>query len=757
MSGADFSMMDLFREEVRTHVSGLSEGLVRLESASAPDTRQLEPLMRAAHSIKGAARIVGVDLAVQLAHGMEEVFVAAQGGGLRLQPADIDLLLRGTDILADLAKLSGEDVQDWTAKHEAGIAGLLSQLNALLTPAENKSAEPEASATGESEQGEPEASATGETLRSLTLPARQDAPPEAGDSVVRVTAENLNRLMGLAGESLVQARWLQPFATALLKLKKHHDHLTDVLDSLTQALRAGDSTEQLPGLMEEARLRSARCRQSLAERIAEFEDHAARAEDLNARLYLEVIGSRMRPFADGVSGMARMVRDLARSLNKQVRLEIAGEETKVDRDILDKLESPLTHLLRNAVDHGLEPPDERRAAGKPECGVLRLEAHHRAGMLVVTVEDDGRGIDLERMRRKIVERGLSRADLAAAMNETELLSFLFLPGFSTATAVTEVSGRGVGLDVVREMARQVGGSVHVTTRLGRGSTFHLQLPLTLSVLRAVVVDIGGEPYAFPHNRIDRLLHVPRAGLDSLENRQFVAVDGRNVGLVLAGQVFDIPSQPPEGETLPVLLVSDASGQYGLIVDSFRGEQDLVVRPLDPRLGKVANVSAAALLDDGSPVLIADVEDLLRSLDRFIQTGTLTRCEPVRTEAVRRKRVLVVEDSITVREVERQILRNHGYDVSVAVDGQEGWNLARAEPFDLIVSDVDMPRMNGLELVRAVRATASLQDVPVIIVSYKDREEDRLGGLEVGANHYLTKSSFHDNTFLQVVVDLIGEP
>ncbi|MGH7226176.1 MAG: response regulator, partial [Gemmataceae bacterium] len=177
----------------------------------------------------------------------------------------------------------------------------------------------------------------------------------------------------------------------------------------------------------------------------------------------------------------------------------------------------------------------------------------------------------------------------------------------------------------------------------------------------------------------------------------------------------------------------------------------------PRLGKVANVSAAALLDDGSPVLIADVEDLLRSLDRLIQSGTLTRCEPMGSAAVRRKRVLIVEDSITVREVERQILRNRGYDVSVAVDGQEGWNLARAGAFDLIVSDVDMPRLNGLELIRRVRGTPSLQDVPIVIVSYKDREEDRLHGLEVGANHYLTKSSFHDNTFLQAVVDLIGEP
>ncbi|MGH7223321.1 MAG: hybrid sensor histidine kinase/response regulator, partial [Gemmataceae bacterium] len=736
---SDFSMMDLFREEVRAHTSGLSDGLLRLESQPT-ETQHLEPLMRAAHSIKGAARIVGVDLAVQLAHAMEDVFVAAQRGEKHFLPTDIDILLRGTDVLAELAKLTGEDTSSWAAKHEAAIGNLTNELRVMLTRREPVSPQVKIGETPVPPQQK-----TGET------PVQQ-----AAEAVVRVTAQSLTRLMGLAGESLVQARWLQPFTTALLKLKKHHDHLAAVLDGLASEPRSGHPDER-SGSAAEARRQSALCRQSLAQCIAEFEDHAARAEDLNSRLYLEVIGSRMRPFADGVQGFPRMVRDLARFLDKQVRLDIIGQTTEVDRDILDTLEAPLTHLLRNAIDHGIEPPEERGAAGKAECAVLRLEARHRAGMLIISVEDDGRGIDLERLRSKIIERGLSRADLVSAMSESELLSFLFLPGFSTAAVVTEFSGRGVGLDVVHEMARKVGGSVHVTSHRGRGTTFHLQLPITLSVVRAVVVDIGGEPYAFPHNHIDRLVRLPRSRLASLENRQFVDVDGRNVGLVLAAQLFDAPAKVPEGDELPVLLVSDAAGQYGLIVDAFRGEQDLVVRPLDPRLGKVANVSALALLDNGIPVLIADVEDLIRSMDRFIQTGTLSRCEAKRTKAIRRKRVLVVEDSITVREVERQILRQRGYDVTVAVDGQEGWNAARAEAFDLIITDVDMPRMNGLELVRAVRANAVMQEVPVIIVSYKDREEDRLRGLEVGANHYLTKSSFHDNTFLQAVLDLIGEP
>jgi two-component system sensor histidine kinase and response regulator WspE len=464
----------------------------------------------------------------------------------------------------------------------------------------------------------------------------------------------------------------------------------------------------------------------------------------------------MRPFRDGSTGFPRLVRDMARRLEKPVRLELLGQETPVDRDILEKLEAPLTHLLRNAVDHGIELPAQRQAAGKPETGLVRVEASHRAGTLVITVGDDGKGIDLQRLRAKVVEGGLTTADLAKGMTEAELLEFLFLPGFSTAGAVSEYSGRGVGLDVVQTTVRKVGGSVRISTRAGKGTQFHLHLPITLSVLRAVLVDIAGAPYAFPHNRIDRLLRVPLAVVRSLEHRQFITVDGENIGLVLAAQLLDLPTAASAGDELSVVLLGDQLGKYGLIVEAFRGEQDLVVRPLDARLGRVPNISAAAILDDGSPVLIADVEDLIRSMDQFIQGNTLRRSSREQKAVAPRKRVLVVEDSITVRELERQLLRNQGYDVSVAVDGKEGWNMVQTNAFDLVVSDVDMPRMTGLELVQAMRNEPGLREVPVLLVSYKERDEDRLRGLEVGANSYLTKSSFHDNTFLQAVADLIGE-
>jgi two-component system sensor histidine kinase and response regulator WspE len=794
----DFSMMDLFREEARAHAATLSQGLIDLEKEPASPKR-IEPLMRAAHSIKGAARIVNIEPAVHLAHAMEDAFVAAQEGRIHLGPADIDVLLRGTDILAGLDQLGESDVAAWSAAHADGIASLQVQLRSLLSATRTASVPQPLPAPRTSAPSEVSVECTAQVVRvddstsdpssSQTPVAVEAAPIEhksspepahvvavrapqeeksalpgavpgspPADAVVRVAAHSLNRLMGLAGESLVHAHWLDPFASALLKLKKQHDRLSVILDQLNQALSAGGQSEQAASLIREARREASACRETLSERLREFQDHAASADDLNGRLYREVIASRMRPFADGAHGFPRLVRDMARRLDKLVNLQIEGQATEVDRDILEKLEAPLTHLLRNAVDHAIEPPAQRRQAGKPEAGSIRLEARHRAGMLVITVVDDGAGIDLEALRRKIVQRGLAPADMAHNLTEPELLEFLFLPGFSTAGAVTEYSGRGVGLDVVQSVIRKIGGSVSIQSRRGRGTTFVLKLPITLSVVRAVLVDIGGEPYAFPHNRIDRLLRVPFADVRSLENRQFITVDGSHIGLVLASQLFDMerPGAAEEVGELSMLLFSDATGQYGLIVDAIRGEQDLVVRPLDPRLGKVQNISAAASLDDGTPVLIADVEDLVRSMDQFIQGNKLRRCGEERDTPRPRKRILVVDDSITVRELERQLLRNHGYDVAVAVDGKEGWNLVRAQRFDLVITDVDMPRMNGLELVTAIRHDPALRDLPVIIVSYKEREEDRLRGSDVGANYYLTKSSFHDNTFIQAVSDLISE-
>jgi two-component system sensor histidine kinase and response regulator WspE len=771
---SNFSMMDLFRTEVETQAAVLNEGLLSLES-DARSKEKLASLMRAAHSIKGAARIVALDAVVKVSHAMEDCFVAAQEGRILLTGDGIDVLLQGVDWLTRVSKVSEAEAQNWFAEHQADIDRLAADITALkaLQP-EVESARPESTpaavpvvepkpvsppALPDKAQAEKPAVSPAEPPRTTQLqpqPTVQSA--EEKDRIVRVTAENLSRLMGLAGEALVEARWLEPFSSSLMQLKNRHGRLSSLLGKLREDSERLRQNENIEGTITEAQKMANECRQILADRINEFEVYARRSSNLSNRLYREVIASRMRPFSDGVQGFPRMVRDLAKQLGKKINFEIVGKSTGVDRDILEKLEAPLNHLLRNAIDHGIESPEERVVAGKPPEGNVRLEARHRAGMLSITISDDGRGVDAEQMRQKVVSKKLVAEEMAADLTEAELLEFLFLPGFSTAKIVTEISGRGVGLDILQNMLHEVGGSARAINRPGNGMTFQLQLPLTLSVLRTLLVEISGEPYAFPLSRIDRSLMIPKSQIELIEGRQFFRLDKESIGLVAAHQVFELEEKDDGGEELAIIVISDRLNRYGLVVDRFLAERELVIRPLDPRLGKLADISAAAVMTDGSPVLIVDVEDMVRSIDNLLSGGRLRKVSraAARVQAKAPRRILVVDDSITVREVERKLLESAGYEVEVAVNGMDGWNAVRTSPYDLVITDVDMPRMNGIELVSHIKRDPGLKNLPVMIVSYKDREEDRLRGLEAGANFYLTKSSFHDETLLSAVVDLIGE-
>ncbi len=595
---------------------------------------------------------------------------------------------------------------------------------------------------------------------SFAISASMAAPGggETSNRVLRVTADSLNQLLGLASESLIESRWLKPFAESLLRLKRLHYDLGHTLDRLRDASAGTAQGEPALAAQAEAQRRVGECQQFLSQRLAELETFDRRSSNLARRLYDEALAVRMRPFADGVQGFPRMLRDVGRALGKLAKFEIVGEATQVDRDILERLEAPLGHLLRNALDHGIESPERRRAAGKPTEGVVRLEARHSAGTLQIIVTDDGQGIDLDRIQRKIVARGLTNAETAAKLTEVELLEFLFLPGFTLKETITEISGRGVGLDVVQNMVKQVRGTVRVSAQPGKGTRFQLQLPLTLSVVRTLLVDIGGEPYAFPLAYIVRTLKLAKDKIELLEGRQHFKFEGRQIGLVAAHQVFDGGEPKLSGEALSTIVVGNQSGTYGLVVDGFLGERELVVQPLDARLGKIKDIAAAALMEDGAPVLIVDVEDMLRSIEKLIAAGRLAKLRDDSDSGVtkRRKRVLIVDDSLTVRELERKLLASRGYDVEIAVDGMDGWNAARTGHFDLVVTDIDMPRMDGIELVTLIKKTPNSKSLPVMIVSYKDREEDRRRGLDAGADYYLTKGSFHDETLLAAVVDLIGE-
>ena len=743
----DASLLDLFRLEAEAQKQVLDTGLLILERDPA-NASQLEACMRAAHSLKGAARIVGLDNGVQVAHAMEDLLVAAQEGLLRLLPDHIDALLQGSDLLLRI----GQAQQD--AELEARVETVTTRLQVLLgnaVPALR--AQPGDSATFVAEA---KPASQPETPTATSPQAAEPVADERISRVLRVSAERFDHLIDLSGKSLVEFQRTKPLNDSLHRLKRQQESARRTLETLREQLLGTDLDAAAQALFTESRNLLIECQQQLQAHQELFDDFVWYGGQRTQQLYDLALASRMRPFADVLTGHTRMLRDLGRSLGKQVRLEIEGDNTQVDRDVLERLEAPLTHLLRNAVDHGIEPPALRARKGKPEEGVVQLRARHHAGMLVLEVSDDGAGIDLERVAQAVIKRRFATAEQVEQMTEEELLAFLFLPGFSMSQQVTEVSGRGVGLDVVQHEIRRMRGNVRLLQRPDQGCLFHLELPLTLSVVRALVVTIGGEAYAFPLAQIERMLRLPRSAIVQLEGRQHFWLEDEHVGLISAAQLLQCNEKQGDDDSIPIVLIRDREQYHGLAVEAFLGEFTLVLMPLDGRLGKVRDVAAGALLHDGTPVLILDVDDLLNSVGKLLGTGHLERVDHAShaRQAVS-KRVLVVDDSLTVRELERKLLLSRGYQVSVAVDGMDGWNALRAETFDLLITDIDMPRMDGIELVTLLRRDNRLQSMPVMVVSYKDREEDRRRGLDAGADYYLAKASFHDDALLDAVVELIG--
>ena len=749
---SQFSMMDLFRMEAEGQTQILTDGLLALERGGA--AARIEPMMRAAHSIKGAAAIVGLDQVVQLAHAMEDAFIAAQAGALALAGARVDLLLGGVDLIAQVAQQGESEVAEWLAGHAERIGTLVDAIGgigALQAPAGDEEDEVAAAMAAMSAL-----EASGEAAMpdaGFASPAAVRAPLAPAQ---RAQAQNFDRLLALASEARINAHQLHPFIAQLQRFKRNQGALFQAMEQLHDAiLRAGD-----PGLIDKSTQTVQKAhplKQFVLEHMADIESYERRLLVGSASMVDEVLTLRMRPFRDGVQHFPRMVRDLARSLGKEAQLIISGEETLVDRDILARIESPLNHMLRNAVDHGIESPAERIAAGKSALGTISVDARHRAGMLSIEIRDDGRGVDLERIRRNVVQRKMASSEMAQAMSTPELMEFLFLPAFSLKETASEISGRGVGLDVVHQVIREQNGTVRVESDPGQGFRTSITLPLTQSVVRALVVEIQQEAYAIPIVKVERVLKLAQTDIHTLENKQFFDFGGEHIGLVSAAQVLELGQLAAGSAELAVVVIGSGARRYALVVDAIRGEQSLAVQALDQIFGKLRDISSAALLDDGNPVLILDVPDLLLSIDKLLGEGALHQLSGERgASAAKVKRILVVDDSLTVREMERKLLHGRGYQVDIAIDGIDGWNVVRSGQYDLVITDVDMPRMDGIELVALIKKDMHLHQTPVMIVSYKDRAEDRARGMSAGADYYLTKGSFHDETLLDAVFDLIGE-
>lgn len=745
-------LIDLFCVELEAQAKILYQGLIEIEKKQ-KDEKLLESLMRAAHSVKGAARVVNILPIVRLAHLMEDCFEISRKEQKEIPVERVDQLLKSIDFLVSLSKVNVKEIAEWLNQQASLVESLMEMLG---KPPEYRP--PSTSQTVNLPPKEPESQGlTKVQAKDLELEKKEKKSEKKFEKspTLRISAENLTRLMGLAGESLVESHLLDPFADHLQEFKIQLNDIEKCVGFFKKNIKEKDLSEIAKHYLTTFHRQINLLFNQLNQCIMKFDDYIRRHVHLSDQLYQEVITSRMRNFADGVEGLPRVVRDLGRELGKQVKLEISGESTLVDREILELLESPLNHLLRNAIDHGIEFPEERLAAGKSAEGTIKIDAHHYRGRLAINVSDDGKGVDLESLRNKIVEKNLVSTEMSKQLSESELIEFLFLPGFSTSGKLTEISGRGIGLNVVKDTLHKLGGSIRVHSSLGKGISFHLQLPLTLSVIRALIVEISNNFYAFPLVHIDHALHIASNQIQEEDDQIFFDNGEEKISIVHAWKILELEDPQHSSDQLSVVILSEQLKSFGVIVDRFVGEKELVIQECDRQLRKIPNISSGAVMEDGALVLIIDVEDIIQSIAHFISKGSLMDSFKDALSHPLRKKILVVDDSSTVREVESQLLSKQGYDVETAVNGVDGWNALRTKTYDMVITDIDMPRMNGIELLKAIKNDPHLQQIPVMIVSYKEGEEEKRKGLEAGAANYLTKSSFPDGTFIKAVKKILG--
>ncbi len=697
-------LLETFRIEALEHLDAISSGLLSLEQAREGDGHPaLERVFREAHTMKGAARAVNLQSIEQACHAIESTFASLKSNRASVTPQ-----------LLDAVHTSVEAIRRMIAPPESAPAPAAESVNPVST--------------------EP-----ARTTATVRLPAqRLEAIMKKSEELVGprlAAAERSNELLRLH--------------TPIGAWRARFDSLRASRYALERMPASAEVSEILHYLeAEDELLRDADARLSAMRRAADADTRALTA--IVDSLLDEVREAQMLPFSTAIDSLPRLARDLARTQEKQVDLRIQGQEIEVDRRVLDELKGPLQHLLRNCVDHGIERPEIRRACGKSPEGGIRLNIAHRGNHLEVVVADDGAGIDTNGVRETATRLGLLSQEDASRLGDAESLSLIFHSGLSTSPAVTEISGRGLGLPIVREKIEQLGGRVTVDSRRGAGTTIRMDVPLTLASVRGILIESGGGRFVLPSNGVERVMRVNISDIRSVEGIETLTVDGRTVRFVYLTDTLGLPRPSFEaGSLIHALVLGSDLQRTAFGVAQIIDEREIVVKGLGPQLVRLRNVVGATVLGTGEIIPVLNTSDLLKSVARSL--ALLPEAEESRPRA---SSILVVEDSITSRTLLKNILESAGYDVTVAGDGVDGWTALKEGSFDLVVSDVEMPRMNGFELTERISADASLSDIPVVLVTALDSPEYRERGMDAGARAYIVKSNFDQSNLLDVVRRLI---
>jgi two-component system, chemotaxis family, sensor kinase CheA len=746
-------VLAVFATESLERVKTINRRLMALERAPDPSSRSganaFSEILRELHTLKGSSATVHVEPVESLAHQLEALFGAVRDGARKLDAPVFDIAYRALDAVetavgeAVRGETSGVDTDGWSETIRSAI-----------------------------EQGGP-----GTTSSSLTPPDPVIEPAASpggsgAEDTVRLAISKLDALMGSVSELHVARAGTEhhlsdarAMLTSLTSIEAGWlEAETRVKRLLGQPTAGGDGgglvlapepadLEELEALLADGRERIRGARAQLADLLRELESDGRRLAQVSDDLQDDVRRARMLPVSMVFDAFPRLIRDLAVELGKRATLVVEGADTEVDRSVIEQIRAPLTHLLRNAIDHGLETPEERERAGKPPEGTITLRASQRGDTLLIEVRDDGAGIDPNRIRSRAIERRTLSQEAADATNDAEALRLIFRAGFSTRGVVTDLSGRGVGLDVVRDAIERLRGSVEVDSVIGEGTHFALQVPLSVATAQCVMVGVSGITFALPISNVSRILRLTKDQTERADGRLVASIDGEPVPISSVAETLGLErvTEPVNGSPHPAVVLASGERRIVYVVDELIGTQTLVLKSLPPPLVRLRNISGAAVLGTGEVVGVLNAADLVRRDD---PAGTWSTAFGGRVSngegGPDAPLILVVDDSSVTRTMVKGILELAGYRVQVAADGMQAWELLRSRPFDLLVSDVNMPEMSGFDLTEKVRSDRLLRHVPVILVTALDSLEDQARGADVGADAYITKGAFNDERLIDAV-------
>jgi two-component system chemotaxis sensor kinase CheA len=728
----DEALRDIYKITSEERLQKLEAGLLHLEKHPNDETTLIE-LLREAHSLKGDSRSAELETVETLTHAIEEILLNIERQQINLRPEVSDCLYQGLDAIGLLVKeaVTGQQI-------EVDITGVLEQLMAVVAaptrpeslpvPAETSSVKIEAIATPDS--------------HTLSEPHRIDT--------IRVPTRELDALMTQA-EELTVTKIHIAHATAeieeLANLWEKWNAFYRKQRRRSPSLAANPYQEQLEKAINVLTL--------LAQENSTKLDHIA------GELRDKIRTLRLLPLSTLFQLFPRVVRDLARQQAKEVELIIEGGETTADKRILEEIKDSLMHMIRNCVDHGIETPTEREKLGKRRVATIRLRGYQTANNIVIEITDDGRGLDLEKIKQTAVKRKLYRKEELEAMTPSQIYDLIFAPGFSTRTFITEISGRGIGLDVVRTNVERLKGAIQIESTSGQGCTFRLQLSTSLATLNVLLLKVQGIVHALPMEYVPASLLISQDEISTIEGRETITWDGQTIPVVNLADLLKLSNSPAYASSAKVeqqtsdlrtcILVKVGEEQAGFFVDRLFDTQEVVIKPQSELLKRVRNVTGATILPTGEVCMILNPPDLLKSLQK--PTPSAVSIKPRRTIQAKPV-ILLVEDSIYVRTQEQRLLEKSGYEVVTAVDGLDGYHQLKKRDFDAVISDVEMPNLDGFSLTAKIRQQRKYNNLPIILVTTLNSDEDKRRGAEAGADAYILKGKFNQGALLETLGRLI---